>query len=88
VVEVFAESIPMTVVQLKTLMVGKEFDWVLMVAILVSVTFVAEATTYITYVKDIGVLSRATGKLFYGFVPLGRVRRMVVKVGEPILLSV
>lgn len=41
--------------------------------------FVAEAVTYMTYVKDISDESRRTGKIFYGFMPLAGVRLVVVK---------
>lgn len=39
----------------------------------------SEAVSYSTYVKDISEISRKTGKIFYGFVPLSGARLVIVK---------
>ena len=84
--EVFAESIPVTVLQVNTLLTMEELDPIVVVSLLVSVIFVSEAVTYMTYVKDISEESRKTGRLFYGFMPLGGMRMVLVK-GSMYVLS-
>lgn len=79
--EVFSESIPMAVIQLKNVLeVGGDVDWIVVGAFLVSIMFVAEAVSYMTYMKDISEESRSTGKIFYGFMPLSGHRMHVVKI--------
>jgi len=77
--EVFSESIPMSVIQVVNVLESEELDLIVVGALLVSVVFVAEAVSYMTYVKDISEESRRTGKIFYGFVPLHGLRLVVVK---------
>ena len=77
--EVFSESIPMAVIQVRNVLNLKEIDWIVCIALLFSVVFVSEAVTYTTFMKDISEESRRTGKIFYGFVPLSGVKLVVVK---------
>jgi len=56
--EVFSESIPMSVIQVGNVLESEEIDWIVVGALLISVMFVAEAVSYMTYVKDISEGSR------------------------------
>jgi len=56
--EVFSESIPMSVIQVSNVLESAELDWIVVGALLTSVVFVAEAVSYMTYVKDISEDSR------------------------------
>ena len=56
--EVFSESIPMSVIQVVNVLESEEIDWIVVGALLTSVVFVAEATSYMTYMKDISEESR------------------------------
>jgi len=56
--EVFSESIPMSVIQVSNVLESEELDWMVVGALLTSVVFVAEAVSYMTYVKDISEDSR------------------------------
>ena len=56
--EVFSESIPMSVIQVGNVLESEELDWMVVGALLTSVVFVAEAVSYMTYVKDISEDSR------------------------------
>ena len=56
--EVFSESIPMSVIQVGNVLESEELDWMVVGALLTSVVFVAEAVSYMTYVKDISEGSR------------------------------
>ena len=79
-VEVFAECIPVSVLQVYTILSTEErIDAVVVSALLISATFVAEAVTYMSFVKDIAEESRRKGKMFYGFVPLSGGKLVVVK---------
>ena len=86
VCEVFAESIPVTVLQVNTVLTSDKLDVVVILALISSVAFVSEAVTYMTFIKDINEESRRTGKLFYGFVPLSGIRLVIVK-GSMYVLS-
>jgi len=77
--EVFAESIPVTVLQVNTVLTSDKPDAIVLLAMLSSAVFVSEAVTYMTFIKDISAESRRTGKLFYGFVPLSGIRRWIMK---------
>jgi len=68
------------------LLTMEELDPIVVVSLLVSVIFVSEAVTYMTYVKDISEESRTTGRLFYGFMPLSGMRMVLVK-GSMYVLS-
>jgi len=78
-VEVFAECIPMAVIQVMNILNMANFNIVVVGALFCSTAFVSEAVSYMTYIKDISEESRRTGKIFYGFVPLRGVRLMVVR---------
>ena len=78
--EVFSESIPVSVVQVHTILTSKEFDMIIISALFTSAAFVSEAVTYMTFVKDINEESRKTGTLFYGFMPLSGIRVLIVKL--------
>ena len=56
--EVFSESIPMSVIQVSNVLESEELDLMVMGALFTSVVFVAEAVSYMTYVKDISEDSR------------------------------
>ena len=56
--EVFSESIPMSVIQVVNVLEIEELDWFVLGALLTSVVFVAEAVSYMTYMKDISEDSR------------------------------
>ena len=56
--EVFSESIPMSVIQVGNVLESEVLDWMVVGALLTSVVFVAEAVSYMTYVKDISEDSR------------------------------
>jgi len=56
--EVFSESIPMSVIQVVNVLESEVLDWIVVGALLISVMFVAEAVSYMTYVKDISEDSR------------------------------
>ena len=56
--EVFSESIPMSVIQVVNVLKSEEIDWIVVGALLTSVVFVAEAVSYMTYMKDISEDSR------------------------------
>jgi len=56
--EVFSESIPMSVIQVVNVLDIEVLDWFVVGALLTSVVFVAEAVSYMTYVKDISEESR------------------------------
>ena len=56
--EVFSESIPMSVIQVVNVLESEELDWMVVGALLTSVVFVAEAVSYMTYMKDISEDSR------------------------------
>jgi len=84
--EVFSESIPMSIVQINTIFESEDWDVPIAGALFMSVLFVAEAVSYMTYMKDISEESRRSGTIFYGFVPLAGVRLLVVK-WSMILLS-
>jgi len=83
--EVFAECIPMAVIQMTNVLEMVEKDYVLVVALGISAAFVAEAVSYMTYLKDIDDESRRTGKIFYGFIPLQGVRLSLVEVSMRLL---
>mgnify|MGYP001128235878 FL=1 len=85
--EVFAESIPVTVVQVSAIMVRKTSNLVVLGALVISCLFVAELITYITFVRDISEESRNTGRIFYGFVPLSGANLYIVR-GNMFLLSI
>jgi len=85
VAEVFAESIPVTVLQMNKVLMSDKLDVIVLLALLSSAAFVSEAVTYMTYMKDINAESRRTGKLFYGFVPLSGIRLVLVKVSMYVL---
>jgi len=57
-VEVFSESIPMSVIQVVNVMESEELDWMVLGALFTSVVFVAEAVSYMTYMTDISEDSR------------------------------
>jgi len=77
--EVFAECIPMVVIQANNILNMAKLNLVVVGALFCSAAFVSEAVSYMTYAKDISEQSRRTGKIFYGFVPLRGVRLVVVK---------
>jgi len=77
--EVFAESIPVTVLQVNAVLTSDKLDVVVLLAMLSSTTFVSEAVSYMTFTKDIDAESRRTGKLFYGFMPLSGIMLLLVK---------
>ncbi len=77
-IELFAESIPVTVLQVNTVLTSDKLDVVMLLAILSRVAFVSEAVTYMTFAKDIIAESSRTGKLFYRFVPLIGIRLLLV----------
>jgi len=83
--EVFAECIPMAVIQITNVLEMARKDYVLVAALGISVAFVAEAVSYMTYLKDIDEESRRTGKIFYGFIPLQGVRLSLVTVSMRLL---
>ncbi len=56
--EVFSESIPMSVIQVVNVLESEVLDWMVVGALLTSVVFVAEAVSYMTYMKDISEDSR------------------------------
>ena len=56
--EVFSESIPMSVIQVLNVLESEELDLMVFGALFTSVMFVAEAVSYMTYVKDISEESR------------------------------
>ena len=56
--EVFSESIPMSVIQVVNVLEIEELDLLVVGALLTSVVFVAEAVSYMTYMKDISEVSR------------------------------
>jgi len=56
--EVFSECIPMSVIQVLNVLESEELDWIVVGALLTSVMFVAEAVSYMTYMKDISEDSR------------------------------
>ena len=87
-IEVFAESIPVTVLQVNKIltMTSENVTFEVLLALLISLTFVAEGITYLTFMKDINEDSRRTGKLFYGLIPLSGIRLWLVK-GSMYLLS-
>jgi len=78
--EVFAERIPVTVLQVNKALTSDKLDVIVLLALLSSAAFVSEAVSYMTFMMDIGEESRRTGKLFYGFVPLSGIRLLIVKV--------
>ena len=80
IIEVFAESIPVTVLQVYTILMSEKLDIIVLLALFSSIAFVSEGVTYLTYMKDINEESRRTGKLFYGFMPLSGIRLLLVKV--------
>jgi len=84
--EVFAENIPVTVLQVNALLTSVDLDFIVMIALLLTLAFASNAVAYLTYVKDIGSESRRTGKLFYGFMPLSGVR-LVLGMGSLHVLS-
>jgi len=69
--EVFAESIPCTILQVFNILESRELDWIVIMAMFAGAAFTSEAISYMTYVKDIGDEARKFGGTFYGFVPLG-----------------
>ena len=83
--EVFAECIPMAVIQMTNVLEMAVKDYVLVVALGISVAFVAEAVSYMTYLKDIDEGGRRTEKIFYGFIPLHGVRLVLVVVSMRLL---
>lgn len=83
--ETFAESIPVTVIQVRTILKSEELDPVVILALFVSAGFVAETVTYMTYVKDVSEESRRTQEIFYGFIPLNGLRLWVVKASMYVL---
>jgi len=56
--EVFSESIPMSVIQVSNVLESEELDLIVLGALFTSVVFVAEAVSYMTYMKDISEDSR------------------------------
>jgi len=78
--EVFAESIPVTVLQVSTILTAQSINNIVLLAMLASVAFVAEGVTYLTFMKDISLEGRKSGKLFYGFAPLSGIRLHIVKI--------
>ena len=68
--EIFAESIPCTVIQVIAILENDEFDSILICSLLISAMVTSFHASRITYIKDINPEDRRTGKLFYGFVPL------------------
>ena len=60
--EVFAESIPVTVLQVHSLLKSKELDVIVLLALLTSAVFVSEAVTYMTFMKDINIHSRSVSE--------------------------
>jgi len=77
--EVFAECIPMVVIQVNNILNMANLNTVVVGALFCSAAFVSEAVSYMTYVKDISEESRRTGKIFYGFMPLRGMRLVVVR---------
>ena len=77
--EIFAECIPMTVIQVNNILNSKEVNILLVGALSTSAMFVAEAVSYMTYMMDISEDNRQKGNLFYGFVSLHGLRLVVVK---------
>ena len=78
-VEVFAESIPVMVLQVGKVLTSEKLNIVILLAMMSSIVFVSEAVGYLTFMKDINAESRRTGKLFYGFIPLSGMRLLIVK---------
>ena len=58
VCEVFAESIPMGVIQLQNLLALKEANWIVVGALISSTCFVSYCVSFMTYMKDIDEDSR------------------------------
>lgn len=56
--EIFAECIPMTVIQVNNILNSKEVNILLVGALSTSAMFVAEAVSYMTYMMDISEDSR------------------------------
>ena len=83
--EVFAESIPLTVLQVNTILMSEKPEPLLLLGLLSSAAFVSEGITYLAYMKDISERSRRTGKLFYGFIPLSGRRLILVKLSMYLL---
>jgi len=84
-VEVFAECIPVTVLQVIKILDSEELDIVVLLALLTSAAVVADAIAYVTYVRDSNEEIRRTGKLFYGFMPLSGIRLMIVMIAMHVL---
>jgi len=76
--EVFAESIPMTVLQVYKILKSETIDPIVLTALFASVAITASTVSYLTYTKDIDDESRRTGRLFYGFIPLSGIRLIAV----------
>ena len=76
--EIFAEAIPMTVLQVYALLQVEDLDFIVLGALFASGAFVANTVSYLTYAKDIDQESRRTGRLFYGFIPLRGMRLVAV----------
>ena len=83
--EVFSESIPMTVVQVKNVLESVELDWIVLAALFTSVAFVSEAVSYMTFMKDISEEGRRKQKIFYGFIPLSGIKLVMVKLSMYLL---
>jgi len=68
--EIVAESIPCTLIQVQAVLNTQEFDFVLILSLLISGIVTSFNISYMTYIKDTNPEDRRTGKIFYGFVPL------------------
>ena len=64
---------------------SKELEPLLLLGLLSSAAFVAEGVTYLAYEKDISEVSRRSGKMFYGFIPLSGKKQYAVKTSMYLL---
>jgi len=80
VIEVAAESIPITVLQVYMILDSDTTDLVVVFATIISAAFVSETVSYLTYVKDVDEETREQGSIFFGFFPLSGIRMWIVCV--------
>lgn len=76
--ELFAESIPCTVIQVYALLGEQEFDFWLYASLCVSVTVAANMTVNIDEKKDADIDNRHNHPNFFGFIPSGK-KKYIVK---------